>query len=399
MELYPKSKYFFFKPKNLGDEDQYSKGIPLNKIFINYASGISFRKDNLLVKKHFTKKSVEQMLSDIASLPDEDILKKYDFNETADWKLKDKRHLFLNWKPEDIVRVMYRALDFRYAFYPIAKANQIIVRGDSRIDLMKNVLLHKNVGLQFNRQIVGDSVSHFLASRVPTTGGTFYLGNKGKDYFAPLYLFSNEDRIGLLSDGSLRVNLSLEFLTAFANKLEIKLDSKGMPLGVTPLGIFHYAYAVFHSPSYRSRYFELLKLDFPRLPLTGNFDLFNKLSDLGNEITALHLFESPKIKIFSTHFNGLINHEIEKISWSNNTVWIDKLETIGFEGVVEEVWNFNIGGFQISEKWLKDRKGMKLTKQDIFDYQSLVMVLSESIHIMKEIDVVISQHGGWTEAF
>jgi len=401
MALRPQPPYFFFKPKSLEAQSEYLSGLPLSKVFINYSSGIKFRKDNLLVKKHFTKSSVEEMLRDVARLSDSDLLAKYEFDETPDWKLKDKRHLFARWKTEDIVKVMYRALDFRFAFYPLDRANQIIVRGDSRVELMKNVLLHKNIGLQFNRQIVGESVSHFLASRVPTSQGTFYLGNKGQDYFAPLYLLNDDRsaRANLFSSGRTRLNLAPDFLGVIASLLRVERDVHGLPGGLTPEDIFHYAYAVFHSPGYRRRYAEFLKIDFPRLPLTSSLDLFRALARLGGELVALHLMESPKLDKHLTRFVGSRNPEVEKVSWSRDTVWLDKAQTTGFVGVPEAVWNFHIGGYQVCEKWLKYRKGRVLSADDIQHYHRVVVALHETIRLMAEIDKVIDAHGGWPDAF
>lgn len=65
----------------------------------------------------------------------------------------------------------------------------------------------------------------------------------------------------------------------------------------------------------------------------------------------------------------------------------------------QEIWNFHIGGYQVCEKWLKDRKGRKLSKRDIEHYQRIVVALSETIRIMGEIDAVIEEHGGWPGAF
>ena len=144
---------------------------------------------------------------------------------------------------------------------------------------------------------------------------------------------------------------------------------------------------------------EFLKIDFPRLPLTGNLELFRALARLGGELTALHLLESPKLAQPITEFIGARNSEVGKVSYSKNTVWIDKAQTIGFEGVREDVWNFHIGGYQVCEKWLKDRKDRKLTKDDITHYQKVIVALSESIRLMKEIDEVIEKHGGWPGAF
>ncbi len=76
-------------------------------------------------------------------------------------------------------------------------------------------------------------------------------------------------------------------------------------------------------------------------------------------------------------------------------VWLDKAQTTGFRGVPEPVWNFHIGGYQVCEKWLKDRKGRALSADDIAHYQKIVVALSETIRLMAEIDAVVGQHGGW----
>ena len=120
---------------------------------------------------------------------------------------------------------------------------------------------------------------------------------------------------------------------------------------------------MFHSPGYRSRYAEFLKIDFPRLPLTGNLELFRALARLGGELVALHLLESPTLDHPITEFIGSRNPEVEKPSWSQDTVWVDKRQTTGFKGVPEDVWNFHIGGYQVCEKWLKDRKGRTLSRR------------------------------------
>ncbi|GAI56641.1 unnamed protein product, partial [marine sediment metagenome] len=48
-------------------------------------------------------------------------------------------------------------------------------------------------------------------------------------------------------------------------------------------------------------------------------------------------------------------------------------------------------------KWLYDRKKAKrkLSAEDIEHYHKIVVVLSETIKIMKQIDEVIDAHGGW----
>jgi predicted helicase len=172
-----------------------------------------------------------------------------------------------------------------------------------------------------------------------------------------------------------------------------------LPQGVTPEDIFHYAYAVFYSPTYRARYAEFLKIDFPRLPLTGNRDLFFRLAALGGELVALHLMESPKLNDLITEYPVKGTDIVEKVRYNDkgDRVWINPTQYFG--GVPAAIWNFHIGGYQVCEKWLKDRKGRKLTYEDTRHYQRIVVALNETIRDMTEIDEVIRQHGDWPTAF
>lgn len=146
--------------------------------------------------------------------------------------------------------------------------------------------------------------------------------------------------------------------------LDITFFNKKLP-SVTHRDAFDYIYALLHSPTYRERYFESLQYDFPRLPLTGNLELFHELARNGSELTALHLLESRKLDEPITEFIG-DNTQVSKVIYTpdnGGTVWIDgegtakkpQPGTSGFTPVPEEVWNFHIGGYQVCEKWLKDR--------------------------------------------
>jgi hypothetical protein len=134
--------------------------------------------------------------------------------------------------------------------------------------------------------------------------------------------------------------------------------------------------------------------------LTNSLDLFHALAKYGGELVALHLMESPKLNKQITKWKGTTpSGEVEKVTYTDETVWIDKAQTEGFRGVPENVWNFHIGGYQVCEKWLKDRKGRKLSADDITHYQKIVIALNETIRLMGEIDKVIEKHGGWPGAF
>lgn len=145
--------------------------------------------------------------------------------------------------------------------------------------------------------------------------------------------------------------------------------------------------------------------DFPRIPLIANQPLFHALTRLGGELVALHLMESPQLDEHVTEFIGSGAAEVEKVSYSQETVWIDKAKRHGFRPVPEDVWQFHIGGYQVCQKWLKDRgpkkgqPGRVLTADDINHYHRIVVALAETIRLMAEIDETINQHGGWPDAF
>jgi predicted helicase len=143
----------------------------------------------------------------------------------------------------------------------------------------------------------------------------------------------------------------------------------------------------------------LLKIDFPRLPLPKSIGLFNNLSKLGKDLVSLHLLFFTNKDFDKSSSVSSSRFEVEKISWSKDTVWIDKSQTVGFEGVNVKVWDFHIGGYQVCEKWLKDRKGRVLSDADIHHYKKILVAISETIKVMNEIDLVISNNGGWPNAF
>jgi hypothetical protein len=233
---------------------------------------------------------------------------------------------------------------------------------------------------------------------------------KERTYLFPLFLKTANSTADLLGEDSTNENLSASWLRQLAAGTGFAIGGKSGPTRVlTPQAVFHYVYAVLNSPEYRHRYAEFLKIDFPRIPLPGSAVLFKELASLGAEMVSLHLLEAPKVDDFITTYAGPRNPEVGRVGWTDNTVWLDapatprgqsqRAGTIGFYGVPDAVWNFHFGGYQVCEKWLKDRKGRKLLKADIEHYQKIVVALSETIRIMNEIDEVIETHGGWPGAF
>jgi predicted helicase len=253
----------------------------------------------------------------------------------------------------------------------------------------------KNLGLISSRAVNDMNFAHCFVADEPVDKIFISSKTSTNAYVFPLF-FRDDDIFGKKR----HPNFSQTFLTMLTAKLGAKKTTEdGLPDGLTPEDIFHYAYALFHSPGYRSRYAEFLKIDFPRLPLAEDLELFRALAGFGAELVAFHLLESPKLAHLITERFGDGAPEVQKVFWSNNTVWLDKAQTTGFRGVREDVWNFRVGGYRVCEKWLKDRKGRTLSKEDLNHYQKIIVALSETIQIMAEIDKVIDAHGGWPGAF
>jgi predicted helicase len=198
----------------------------------------------------------------------------------------------------------------------------------------------------------------------------------------PLYKYpeSRNSRSTLFSEKI--PNFSSDFMIAIQEKLGY------LP---TPETIFHYIYAVFHSPTYRQRYAELLKMDFPCVPLTRNDRLFQDLATKGQELVDLHLMNSKKLNKLITTIGGDGNNSVTEVTYhpSEQRVYINK--TCYFQGITPDLWTFQIGGYQVLDKWLKDRKKAKriLSFDEVLHYQKIVVVLKETMQIMLQIDQLI----------
>jgi len=158
-----------------------------------------------------------------------------------------------------------------------------------------------------------------------------------------------------------------------------------------PEDVFHYLYAVLHSPTYRSRYAEFLKIDFPRLPLTSNLDLFRRLCDLGGELVALHLLKSPLLGSSPARYPETGDDTVEAVRYdeANRRVYINKTQY--FSGIGQALYEFQVGGYQVMNKWLKDRKGRKLSHEDISHYLQVAAALTHTMRLMAEIDAAIPE--------
>ena len=395
----------FFVPTTSDDDyerwplftEMIGTGSPKNDRDSRYGTGIKTRHDEFVVG--WTPPDAVSRVKQVANRAESDraLINELGLCTTAHFSIRDARRraealdLLKYVKP-----IAYRPFDWRSIVY----LRDFIC--EPKAETMRHMLHPQNLAMALLRRDRKENGAGFFVARGLIAKDL--VSNLDDALVWPLYLLHDENQLLRKQAGEQvgTANIARSTVTIVTTGLNLKWCEHGcgdLTRSVGPQDIFQYTYAVFHSPGYRIRYAEFLKIDFPRLPLTGNLELFRALARLGGELTALHLLESPKLDKSITEFTGGRNPEVEKISWSRNAVWVDKAQTTGFQGVREDVWNFHIGGYQVCEKWLKDRKCRKLSKEDIAHYQKIVVALSETIRLMKEIDEVIVKHGGWPGAF
>lgn len=354
-KLCPVAPYYFFVPKDFSLEEDYAKGFKVDELFRMYTSGIETQKDSLVIR--FTEEELQGVRFDLENKDDESIYQQYGIHDSRDWNLKDARIDIQNAKNS---KILYRPFDVRWTFYS-GKTKGILAY--PRDEVMRN-MQKENVSILIARTFSSSKlfdrmfISSIIGDRHSASDQT---------YACPLYLYHQ--------DGTKTVNFDQEIFDA------IKRNLSGV---VTPEDVLDYVYAALHSPSYREKYKEFLKIDFPRVPYPESDASFRLLVAKGRELRGLHLMESPNLREYITTFPIAGSNVVEKVSYRDGKVFIN--ETQYFGSVPESAWNFFVGGYQPAQKWLKDRKGRTLGNADLEHWQKIIVALTETDRIMKEID-------------
>lgn len=266
-----------------------------------------------------------------------------------------------------------------------------------RGEIMRHMLEGKNMGFGTTRSTeIERGWEHLFCTNGLLTHHTVSI--KEVNYLFPLYLYSTAktDLFDESAPGKRRPNLAPEFIADLSAPLQLAFVPDGcgdLRKTFGPEDVFHYAYAVFYSPTYRSRYAEFLKGDFPRLPLTRDVALFRSLCALGTELVALHLME--QLQKPETRYPVAGDNMVDAVRYTEpasgvlGRVWINKSQY--FDNVPPEVWSYHIGGYQVCQKWLKDRKGRPLSYDDLTHYRGIVAALARTIELQAAIDDVIGE--------
>jgi predicted helicase len=165
------------------------------------------------------------------------------------------------------------------------------------------------------------------------------------------------------------------------------------------LRLFYFIYAQMFSNEYRLIFKDELQRDYPHLFMPADLSIFEIISDVGQRLVEIHSGDESPADVSTLDDVGVFDSAIERPQFVDGTIWLDSGETFGFTGVPSEVWNLEIGGYKICEKWLKDRKGLKLTKGDRSIFLDILATLVETLRLQGQIDQIIESNGGWDKTF
>jgi len=430
--LSPNSPYYFFVKRDESRRKEYENFIQIGDILPVNVTGIVTARDKFVID--FDKKPLLNRIQDFCDLnkSDKEIQAKYRLSENYSWRVDIARQELAEDAKSDpklrkcLQKLLYRPFDERYIFYHPS----VVWR--ARGKFMHHMQAGENLALITSRMTKGERFKHAQVTRNIVEVICMSPKTSNNGFVFPLYLYPkkvDEKQGNFLershwpaSKGGRVPNLDKDFVEKLAGKVKLEFVSDGIgDLGIKdkmdsrlrgndkartfgPEDIFHYIYAVFHSPEYRRRYAEFLKIDFPRVPLPKGKPLFVKLCKAGEKLVKLHLMEAEiledenKLPGFDIEGDNVVEKGYPKYVGhadrpKKGKVYINKDQC--FEGVRPDVWEFHIGGYQVCEKWLKDRRGRKLDYEDIRHYQRIAMALGETIKLMGQVDEVIESNGGW----
>jgi predicted helicase len=375
-----KEPYYFFIPKDFKSEKEYEIGFKID-LLMNSVSGIETKRDHFALD--FNKSILEERINDFVFGNYSDVERKSKFNvKDNEWVVEKAVEILQKDKAlaNSFHQCLYRPFDNRWIVY-----SKTILSRD-RGNLMAG-MNKENFGLISSRQ-TKENFSTLITNNVCTHKiVTVY----DRSFLFPLYVYPDENSL----EEKRTPNLNLEIVAEIEKKLNLKFTHEKEEDKTTfaPIDILDYIYAVLHSPNYREKYKEFLKIDFPRVPYP-NAENFWQLVAFGSTLRSLHLLEDKSLDERIIDISGDGDMTItNKLNKKDFTITDDKVElrlneNISIVNIPLISWEFYIGGYQPAQKWLKDRVGRELTRSDLKHYNKIINTLKKTDEIMEKIDGV-----------
>jgi predicted helicase len=375
--LTPRSDFYFFVPRDEKLLTFYQKYTKVTDIFPTNSVGVVTSRDEFVIDAN--KAEVEKRIRMFRdeNLPDGTIKQAFDLKDTGAWKIKEARKKIReqsNWEKQ-IIPILYRPFDQRWIFYHDAVIERI------RKDVMRH-MMQENLALCIGRagQVVGleKPWNVVFCTETITDLNLFYRGGNAN---FPLYLYPDEDLYNNNKTKTYQREVNID-------KQLFEQLQKAYRVEPTPEQILYYIYAVLYSNIYRQRFAEFLKSDFPRILFSADYKVFSKLARLGENLVGLHLMKSDTLDKPVAKFEGKGNNLVEKIrhDQKSSLVYINAGQYFG--PVSDEIWEYQIGGYQVMDKWLSHRKGRRLALAEIRHYCRIATGIVETIAIQNKIDKI-----------
>ena len=372
------SPYYFFIQRSVENISHYLEWIKINEIFPVNSVGIVTARDKLTIG--WTEQEVWNTVLNFSKYDPEFARQVYDLGKDArDWKVVFAQSDLLERGVDKgrIKPILYRPFDIRYTYYT-GKSRGFLCM--PRHEVMRH-MLEENKGISIVRQVKASANwQHCLITNTITE--SCYISNHTSEisYIFPLYRFPDKEQTDLFSQ--LQTEKEPNISPALYNNLETFYL-----LRPSPEGIQNYIYGIFYSKIYRDTYVEFLNVDFPRVPFTTSYDLFKNMAALGQRLVDLHLLKSSELDHPTVKYQGQgEDHIINKPRYTPEEKRVNINDHYYFEGVEPEVWAYKIGGYQVLQKYLKDRKGRRM--DDPRHYIHIATALEKTIEIQKEIDEI-----------
>jgi len=382
-EIKPVSPFYLFKPLAQHHAALYNTFISVIDIFPVNSIGIITARDNLTIK--WSPAEVWNTVSVFSTMDEQLARQAYGLGKDArDWKVSLAQNDLLDSGPsrENIIPVLYRPFDWRFTYYT-GKSRGFHCR--PRFGVMQHMLKRDNIALMTCRQISNLPWAHAMVSNMVTDDCMVSNRTRERGYLFPLYLFPETTQVDVFSvtePAGRRPNVNSHIAETLTTVYGCE---------IVPESLFFYIYAILFSMIYRSKYAEFLQMDFPRLPFANTLGLFNAIASLGERLADLHLLVSPELDPPAARFEGtgdrlVAKTEKEGFYYNSEThrVYINKTQY--FAPVTPEVYSYWIGGYQVCDKWLRDRRGRKLDINDVRTYCRIVTALKKTIELQQEID-------------
>jgi hypothetical protein len=397
-KLQPTSPFYLFVPRAADLETRYCRFVSVPEIFPVHSVGIVTARDRLTI--HWSADEVWTTVRAFCRMAPELARRGYELGKDArDWKVALAQKDLLDSGPtrEKVVPILYRPFDVRYTYYT-GRSSGFHCR--PRPEVMQHMLAGNNVALITPRRVeqVGPwqhaFVTHLVSDHVAVSLKTI-------DYHFPLYLQAPAAQSDDCPESEPGGSTLMLFEPRAAYRARKPNLNPVLVAGLTraygkepvPEDIFHYVYAMLYAPRYRSKYAQFLRMDFPRIPFTTDPKLFSKLASLGAKLVSLHLLQSPQLDPPVCRFEGPGDGTVGKggdqalrYDRAQKRVYINATQYFG--PVAESVWRYEVGGYQVCLKWLKDRSERRLGLEEIRTYCRIVTALHHTIELQKQIDAL-----------